>query len=51
MNEIDRLKEKLKKEREEKKELKHQFLIKKREILKELDELKEKVKDIMYIGD
>lgn len=51
MNEIDRLKNKLKQEREKNKQLKEEFRIRKREILKELDIMKERVKDLMYIGD
>ncbi len=51
MNEIDRLKLKLKQEREKNKQLKEEFRRRKREILKELDEMKERVKDILYVGD
>ncbi len=51
MNEIDRLKAKLQKEREKNKELKDIIRQKRRQIIKELDEMKEKVKDILYTGD
>lgn len=49
MNEIDRLKTKLQNERNKNKELKRIIRQMKREILIEIDQLKEKVKDIMYI--
>lgn len=51
MNEIDRLKEKVRIEREKNKQLKEEFRRRKREIIKELDEMKERVKDILYVGD
>lgn len=51
MNEIDRLKNKLKQEREKNKQLIEELRRRKREILKETDELKEKIKDIMNVGD
>lgn len=47
MNEIDRLKEKLQKERDKNKMLKNIIRQKRRLILAELDELKEKIKDIL----
>lgn len=49
MNEIDRLKEKIQQERTKNKELKKTIRQMKREILIEIDQLKEKIKDIMYI--
>lgn len=49
MNEIDRLKEKIQQERAKNKELKKIIRQMKREILIEIDQLKEKVKDIMYL--
>ena len=51
MNEIDRLKGKVKAEREKNKQLKEEFRKRKREILQQIDSLKEKVKDILYTGD
>lgn len=51
MNEIDRLKSKLNQEREKNKQLKEEFRRRKREIIKELDDLKERIKDILYVGD
>ena len=51
MNEIDRLKNKLKEEREKNKEFKQLIRQKRRQVLAELDEIKEKVKDILYTGD
>ena len=49
MNEIDRLKEKLQIEREKNKKLEQTIREMKRTILKELDNIKDKVKDIMYL--
>ena len=51
MNEIDRLKEKVKAEREKNKQLKEEFRKRKRIILAEIDELRERIKDILYTGD
>jgi len=51
MNEIDRLKLKVKIERQKNKELKQQIRQMRRTVLSILDEAKEKVKDIMYTGD
>lgn len=42
---------KLQQEKEKNKELKQRFRESKREILKELKTLEEKVKDLMYVGD
>ena len=51
MNEIDRLKNKLKTEREKNKELKQLIRQKRRQVLAELDEMKEKIKDILRSDD
>ena len=51
MNEIDRLKAKLQVEREKNKELKELIRQKRRKVLAELDEMKEKVKDILRSDD
>lgn len=51
MNEIERLKSKLKEEREKNKELKKTIRGMKREILNLMKFTEEKIKDIMYIGD
>lgn len=51
MNEIDRLKNKLKQEREKNKELKNTIKDMKKEILSLMKFTEEKIKDIMYIGD
>ena len=50
MNEIDRLKEKLKLERNKNKELKNIIRQMKREILEKMEQLEEDIKDIMYVG-
>lgn len=49
MNEIDRLKEKLKNEREKNKILKKKILLMKRGILSKMKVLEEDIKDIMYL--
>ena len=51
MNEIDRLKAKLQAEREKNKELKELIRQKRRQVLAKLDEMKEKVKDILRSDD
>ena len=49
MNEIDRLKEKLKRERKKNKELRQTIRIMKRQILEKTKMLEENIKDIMYL--
>lgn len=49
MNEIDRLKIKLQTQKDENKDLKKRIRQMKREILIEIKQLEEKIKDIMYI--
>lgn len=51
MNEIDRLKKKLEEQKEINKKLIKRFRERKKQTLKELDIMKERVKDLMYIGD
>lgn len=51
MNEIDRLKEKLLWERRQNKELKQLIRQMKRQILSEMKNIEEKIKDVMYMGD
>lgn len=51
MNEIDRLKKKLEEEKEMNQKLRKRFRERKKQTLKELDIMKERVKDLMYIGD
>ncbi len=51
MNEIDRLKEKLLWERKQNKELKQLIRQMKRQILSEMKNIEEKIKDVMYMGD
>lgn len=51
MKEIDRLRERLKEEKEMNQKLRKRFREKKKQILKELDIMEERVKDLMYIGD
>lgn len=51
MNEIDRLKAKLQKERNKNKMLKQEIRLMKRKLLEETKKLEEKIKDIMYMGD
>lgn len=51
MNEIDRLKTKLQKEKDKNKILKQEIRLMKRKLLEETKKLEEKIKDIMYMGD
>lgn len=51
MNEIDRLKEKLKNEREKNKNMQKLIRLMKRGILSKMKVLEEEIKDIMYMGD
>lgn len=51
MNQIDRLKQQLADEKEKNNKLRKRFRERKKQILKELDIMKERVKDLMYIGD
>ena len=51
MNQIDTLKKKLEEQKEINKKLIKRFRERKKQTLKELDIMKERVKDLMYIGD
>lgn len=51
MNQIDRLKQQLAEEKEMNQKLRKRFRERKKQTLKELDIMKERVKDLMYIGD
>ena len=51
MNEIDRLKTKLQKERDKNKELRQEIKLMKRKLIEQVKELEAKVRDIMYLGD
>lgn len=51
MSQIDTLKKKLEEQKEINKKLIKRFRERKKQTLKELDIMKERVKDLMYIGD
>lgn len=51
MNQIERLKQQLAEEKEMNQKLRKRFRERKKQTLKELDIMKERVKDLMYIGD
>lgn len=51
MNQIDALKKKLEEQKEINQKLIKRFRERKKQTLKELDIMKERVKDLMYIGD
>lgn len=51
MSQIERLKQQLAEEKEMNQKLRKRFRERKKQTLKELDIMKERVKDLMYIGD